>query len=288
MNKENLEFLIRNGIIVDELEKSIDCHIYSSEEENPIIARYGFQKPYKSGYVSISRIIGYDTGFRNISSNILQSMDAFFDAKGDGYHSRSIGMLQYTKENIIENLIKSFEREPITVIETGEGNYTILSNGLHRYTLLRILYLSEISKTNENREEIDGKYTIPVKITEIDLEKTYCKYLLINFQLHHAQDVYIQDVCTHYDEKYLPTGNVEIRYTNGTKQIMTKDELIEFTRQCIKKVEDFSFLSLCIQEISNQFQSFKCFINENFFDIFMLDESIENRRSEINDDSRDD
>jgi len=289
MNRENIEFLKRNNIDIYELNQTVDCHIYSREEENPIVANYDFQNPSEKGNVSIARIIGYDTRFRRIPSNIIMSMDDFFDATGDGYHTRSIGMLQYTKEDILESLKKSMEREPISIIETGEGNYTILSNGLHRYTLLRILYLSEIANAKGNKEEIErinNKYTIPVEITGVDLEKTYCKYILMENQVMGDDwcDNGIRDIQTYYDEDFSNTGRIELIYNNGKKIIMDKEQLMQFTRKFIIENNDRLNIIQDVMKDYKKYKSLKKFINDNFSDIFKINEQNNTERRDEDDD----
>ena len=131
MNECNKRFLERNGIVIEDICTRIDCHIYSREEINPIIAQYNFQRKKEKEMISVADIVGYDTFERSKDTNIFLSMDRFFSEKGSTYSTRSIGMLNYNKENIIESLKQSFKNEPISLVETGEGTYTVLNNDIH-------------------------------------------------------------------------------------------------------------------------------------------------------------
>lgn len=76
-------------------------------------------------------------------------MGNFFGDKNDGYHTRSLGMLDYTSEEIVPKLQNSFEVEPMILDEVDDGKYCISTNGMHRYTILRIHYLlDKLKKQN--------------------------------------------------------------------------------------------------------------------------------------------
>lgn len=286
MKECNKRFLERNGISIEDVCSKIDCHIYSSREINPIISNYGFQTKEESQMVSIADIVGYDTQFREINQNIFMSMDSFFDDKGTGYLTRSLGMLEYDTESIIESLRQSFELEPISLIETGEGTYTVFNNGLHRYTLLRILYLSEAAKANGDKEklaEIAKKYTIQVEVTGVDLDKTYCKYLL---QMINVKDDEwkVTDIQTEYDSKYNLTGNVIVKYANGEKEALSNELLLLLTKERIAEDETFKENYPQLQRIYDRYSSFRQFIDGEFPTLISLQKREENEKGINGDD----
>lgn len=273
MNECNKRFLKRNGISIEDACTSVDCNIYSKDKINYIVSNYGFQTKEQREMISVGDILGYDTDYRGVSTNIFLSMDHFFDDKGSGYKSRSVGMLEYDKDNILEKLKQSFINEPISLIETGEGTYTVFNNGLHRFTLLRILYLSEVAKANGNKEklaEIRKKYTIPATVTGVDLDKTYCKYLLTKAKCG-DKDWDIIDVLTEYDSKYEPTGNSIIKYGSGEKEVLTNELLLDLTRNRIIEDPDFTIHYPEIQQAYNKYPSFKDFIDVEFPEIITLE-----------------
>jgi len=272
MNECNQRFLERNGISIEDISSKIDCHLYNSAEVNPIVSNYAFYTNEEDEMISIADIVGYNTEWRSISKNIFLSMDSFFDNNGDGYHSRSIGMLEYDKDDIIENLKQSFIEESVTLAETGEGTYTILSNGLHRYTLLRILYLSEAASANGDKEklaELRKKYTIPVKVTGVDLDKTYCKYLLQKVSAR--DDEYkVMDVCTEYDSNYKQTGNAVVKYANGKSESLSNELLLMLTKERILEDKTFSYNYPMLQRMYDKYPSFQMFMDEEFFSIIPM------------------
>ena len=275
MNECNKKFLERNGIIIEDISSKINCTIRSSMDENPIIASYAFQKEAEREMISVADIVGYDSECRGINSkNIFLSLDNFFKEGGDGYHSRSLGLLEYNRDNIIEKLKESFINDPMSLIETGEGTYTILNNGLHRYTLLRALYLSEVADAHGNKEkiaELANKYTIPASVTGVDLDKTYCKYLLTKARCG-DEEWDIADVRTEYDSEYRATDNVIIKYGNGRKEVLDTEQLLNLTKERVAEDKDFKKNYPELQYSYNKYLSFAMFIQEEFSDIIQLQE----------------
>lgn len=272
MNKCNEEFLRRNGIVVEEVCSKVDYMIHNNQKENPIVANYGMQTKSKERLVSVADIVGYDSALYGLDENIFLTMDRYFSDKGDSYHTRSTGMLAYNKDNIIEKLYDSFEKEPMSLIETGEGTYTVLNNGLHRYTLLRILYLSEEAKANGDKEklsELAEKYKIPASVTGIDLDKTYCKFLL-SMVKDTNNDYDVIDVEEDYNEKYRNSGKCIVVYANGEKERLDKNQLLEMTRQRIYEDETFKKNYPMLQNLINKYNSFEKTIQEKFSDVIPL------------------
>lgn len=286
MKKCNEEFFRNNGINIEETYQAVDSRIYSREEINPIVTNYNFQGREEERIISVADIVGYDTEYRNIPKNIFQSMDYFFNENGSGYETRSLDMLEYNSDNVMEGLQKSFEAEPISLIETGEGSYTVANNGLHRFTILKILYLSEVAKAKGEPEELARlaeKYKIPANVTTVDLEKTYCKYLLLRaFQKDEYQD--IADISSVLDDDYEYTGETRIEYFSGEQLTLDNAELIELTRQRVKESENIKDLQSQLQQVYNQHKSFRIFMDANFSDLIPLQkQELEERGQEQND-----
>ena len=75
----------------------------------------------------------------------------------------------------------SFEYEPLYALNVENGKYLITTNGLHRFTVLRILYLKDFQEALGNPqkiEEVKEKYKIPMAISEIDSTKAYLEYMI--------------------------------------------------------------------------------------------------------------
>lgn len=271
MNECNEKFFERNGISVQDVCSKVDCHIYSPMEVNPLAATSKFKTEEKPKMVSIADVVGYNAQSKNIIPNVFLSMDQFFDEKQAGYSARSTEMLEYDKDNIIEGLKESFVDEPIVLSETGEGTYTV-EDGLHRYTILRALYLSEAAKVNGDEEKLAKlaeKYTIPASVKGVDLDKTYCNYLLQRTEFEGGEwDVV--DVFQEVGPDYKPTDNVVVEYGNGEHEPLTTEELIGLTRERVLQDDNFKGHYATLQVLSNRYPSFGKFIDENFSDLIHL------------------
>ena len=176
MNYDGKRFLEKigysEGIVYDD-------KIYSPKEINEVVADYGLHDSYTNAYLSIADIVGYEYEWMNVTPNVFKSLDSFFDSNGDGYHSRSVGLLDYSTGELLAKLQDSYIDEPIKVSEIDKGKYIITSNGLHRYTVLRCHYLQECASAKDEFElkSLRDKYTIPVQLQALNYEKTYCNFL---------------------------------------------------------------------------------------------------------------
>lgn len=179
MNKCNEEFMKRNEIDFS----GIDTTIYDIEDINEIVGKYEIQGQRISEEVSIENILGLYNE-KGLPHSFPEILDSFFDENGDGYHSRSVGMLQYDENNVIDRLNSSFRLEPMVLIECDMCKFMIFTNGMHRFIVMRMLYLSAKSKCQNEIElnKLIEKYTIPVEVVKVDFVKTYCKYLIDLFQ----------------------------------------------------------------------------------------------------------
>ena len=287
MNNDNIKFLETNGINPEEMREKVDCRISTLEEINPIVADYAFQKATVEKEVSVADIVGRLEYREKESRDIFESMDGLFDSRGDGYHSRSVGMLEYNKSNILENLKSSFLIEPISLCETGEGQYVVYINGLHRCTILRILYLKEIADANNNEQkiqEINKKYTISADVTGINLEKTYCKYILMNIPpIDSNKSIY--DISRYFDrDNCCATDYINITFYPREIITVSEKELIELTRRTIEKyIQDVGKIPQIIIDSMNKFKSFKFFIEKEFGDLLKKVISFDEKKGEEHD-----
>lgn len=261
MNNDVQRFLNINGIDPMELSQNINGRLQAPSEINDIVTKYSFHKPYEARNISVADIIGYDYEWSYINPYIAYSMDAFFDSRGDGYHSRSVGLLDYTAYDVVDRI--DFEYERMVVDDMGDNKYVISTNGLHRYTVLRILYLSEYIKARGNKEEIERlkeKYTIPVKFGELDIIKTYSKYLLM------SSNCGVKDIEKEYDrENWTYTGRLIIIKENN-EQIIIKndDELLRYVKSQAKSINQ-NIENL--QKAYNSYPSFREFSEKYCGDI---------------------
>lgn len=225
LSDDTLDFLKRNGTSYEELREKVDTRLYSLKDIDYIVNSYLIRLDREPKQVSIADIIGYDYEFANTinTNDIFESFPNFFQTNGDSYHTRANGMLECNGDNIVQGLLRSFKVEPIKIGATPKGKYIIDVNGLHRYTVLRSLYLIELSRLGEDKEaitELNSKYTIPVEASEIDYIKTYSHYVLVTLGI-------VRYISKEYDNNYNATGNARVEFSNKQRKIMSNSELIQ-------------------------------------------------------------
>lgn len=301
MNKCNEEFIKKHNIDLS----SFDTRIYTLRDINPIIHKYEVQGKTYNTNISMNDLVGFYE-HDNCYLEFPNVMDDFFDEFGDGYHSRSVGLLSYDLDKLFDILSTSFKIEPIKTLEV-DNKHVILTNGMHRFIVLRLLYLNERSKCSENDlDSLNQKYIIPIQTTKVDTTKTYCKYLIDIFNpacimgryfsnIEKENDYYflteikgwnckelvtlnedeyqyyldsVVSLGNEYDEYYNPTGRCQLKKFNGEKIVLTDQELIEFTRSIIinSKRNNEELF-----ENINKYPSLKDFINNYFSDLFDLE-----------------
>ena len=147
MNKDVQLFLNRNNTTKEEVISKTDAHIYEPSEINQIIDVFGLYNMKADDKISINDIVGYKT--YGDYENIFDSMSTYFDSQGPERFNRSVGMLNYSNDQIIAALNETFINEPIVVKEADKGKYVIDENGFHRFTILKANYLIEsVEKLN--------------------------------------------------------------------------------------------------------------------------------------------
>lgn len=225
LSDDTLDFLKRNGTSYEELREKVDTRLYSLKDIDYIVNSYLIRLDREPKQVSIADIVGYDYEFANTinTNDIFESFPNFFQTNGDSYHTRANAMLEYTGDNVVQGLLRSFKVEPIKIGATPKGKYIIDVNGLHRYTVLRSLYLIELSRLGEDKEaitELNSKYTIPVEASEVDYIKTYSHYVLATLGI-------VRYISKEYDNNYNATGNARVEFSNKQRKIMSNSELIQ-------------------------------------------------------------
>lgn len=238
MNKCNKDFL--DSINMDYTK--IDRKLYKRIDLNEIVSKYEIQGDTIHDIVSLENIYGiYSDDF--LAKDLLDALDDCFDYVGDPYHTRAVDMLRYDETNVIDKLSLSFIREPISLIEVDVNKHLILTNGIHRFLVLRLIYLNEKSKckTSDDLEKLKKKFSIPVKKTKVDLLKTYCKFLIDIFQPVNCMNKYYDNI----EEK--KDGNNETYYVltelvrwNSTKEInLTSEEMNDYLNSDVNISNDY-------------------------------------------------
>ncbi|MDD3896057.1 MAG: hypothetical protein PHP49_03415 [Bacilli bacterium] len=258
INRDVLNFFEMHDIDFKELALNDNSRISSTKELNKIIADYGIHDSEKDEEVSVADIIGYNF-FENQNKNIFYAINDFFKSNGSRYQQRSIELLNYSSDEIMNKLGPSFKEQPICIEELPGNKYLISSNGLHRYMILRIHFLKEsngLDKDSKEYMELKTKYKIPVRLKKVNLIKTYANYLLSS----HPELGF--NLKLELNDNYEHTGKV-ILELNNKQYILDTDELIDYLNDVLINTQDPKYFDL-IKMYSERYESFKTFINNNF------------------------
>lgn len=255
-NSNIQKFIEKNEINTDYFMRNKKANFFSKYDINPIVARYGIYKNETKLKISVENIIGKS---REDTDNILCELNLLFDENAGMYQKRSISMLEYSKDNIVENLQDSFYNEPIRLMEIKKEKYIIKDDGMHRSCLLKAHFLNEVEKSSNNEIEIykmREKYTIPVLAEKIDTIKTYSAYLI------HLFDKNIK-VENELDKNYKKTEKVLLYNEKDESKLLDDTQLIEYVIKNIKKIP------------KKEFKQIKCELYQNdeyfkeFFDNYL-------------------
>lgn len=234
---DNLEnFIVNNNIDIRKISELPESHVLDLHEINPIILRYAIYNDPVFSRKSISDIIGIATVPDNYDkSNIVNNLGLYFSKHTEkivSYSNRSDTMLQYSDQDIVSGLYDSFSKEPMVVLELDNGKALVSENGVHRYHVLKTHYLNELSKAN-NQEDINNlnkKYTIPLKVETVDLIKTYSNFMLSltgrPFHLSKERD------------NSLKQTNNAVLEVRGQQAVLNDQQLIEVIKLNLEKLAD--------------------------------------------------
>lgn len=242
---DTARFLIRNGMTYEELERSTSITMSSQEDIDPILHKYRIESDKEKEMVSIADVVGYDYNYLTGGNNLLKAFPNFFDSSAkDGYHIRSLSMLDLTTENGVSALFTSFQEEPIKLADAPGGKYTISGNGMHRYSILRSLYLIEMVRANgdsSKEQSIREKYTIPTLVSKVDYVKTYSNFVLSNLKL-------VFWLGNERDNNNALTGRAKVELTNGDILFLTNEELIAYVGNAIRSQKDYSSIQWLLED----------------------------------------
>lgn len=257
-NLETMEFLERNNIPIMDVPQ-ITERIIEPIEIDSILEELVISTEEVSTNISIADILGYASPRKR---DIIESISEFFDGQKDGYHKRSIGMLNYTPDNIMAGLERSFDVEPMKVREVEPGSCFISGNGMHRFTILKIMYLIEKYR-GADIEKLRQKYTIPVFLNKVDKIKTYCSYLIRQF----SDNIHVY---SEIDNDHHKTDKVEvINGTTNTTRILADEELIIFTTELLRDINLDIPKLLSLSKHVEKNPSFYEFLNTYFKDLLI-------------------
>lgn len=263
LNDDVLNFIKRHNMDLKRLLQYDSSQLSTTNDINRIIGNYGYFSENEDAFVSVADIIGYNYIHDPQNKNLFLNFDNFFDSQGDRYHSRSIGMLNYSSDEIIEKLDRSFKEEPMVVEAITSDKHVISTNGLHRYMVLRAHFINEsygLDKESLDYKKVREKYKIPVKLKKVDLIKTYANFLL---STHPDFECYMR---SEFDNNYKYTGRVTLELLNNKRLTLNDDGLIKFLKQILTNTKCPDYFDR-INKYSIKYDSFRTFIDGSFPDI---------------------
>ena len=284
MNKTVEEFLEKNNIVYPALQQEGLLKVKSASDVNYIIARNRiFKNSYKKTRISIADILGYEYESQGLTGqDFIYNMSNFFDIEGSGYQARSISMLEYSTDEIVDKLKPSFSREPMKIIEADKGGkYVIGDNGLHRYHVLKAHFLKEMFALSLDDKEgynaLKEKYTFDVSLCELDFTKTYSSYILKKIANFKGES--IPYFSAELDQDYNYTGKLKITTSEPENELVLNDEqLIKFVQDRFNEyINDKSISSHEKQDVLSlimvnyeMFDSFREYCDKNLPELVRL------------------
>lgn len=234
--------------------------IKTREQINPILEGcVVFGKGYVKN-VSVGDIIGYNYNTYDLTDNIATNLGYFFDEAGTDYQKRSVGMLNLPREEFLEKMKEVCKDDTMCLTECDDNKFVISNNGLHRFNVLRVHYLNELSRLKENTPEniqnLKKKYELSAYVTPIDYTKTYASYFLNLLN----PEFKLKPI---FDDNWNITNKSQLMY-NGKSKVLSDDDLIDFLRTFIFKYKNNIGSNIDqYNECYNKVKSFKRFVDDN-------------------------
>lgn len=224
------KFLNEKNIDSSFIEINENAVCYNKRDINSIISKYGMYKNRIVQKVCVDSVIGK---YRGKTQKVLNELNDLFNEDAESYRKRSVSMLKYDSEEVVNCLKNSFIAEPIELKEIKKGKYIIGNNGMHRVNLLRVHYFNELNKCNspEQIKALKIKYTIDVNVEMLDVIKTYSRYLISFIN----SDITIED---EIDENFLKTENVILYDDHNKAKKFNNNQLMEFVINNIDSIKD--------------------------------------------------
>ena len=252
------EFLKKNGVDVDGfIEENARRLLKVYELYDDGIANFAIYDSKKDDVVNIADVIGIPNYLAK-ERGFLDNFCIMFDPLGDTYHSRANGMLEYSSDEVVEKLEKSFREEPIKLSGIGD-KYFLGGNGNHRIHLFLMHYLMDSYKG----VDVDNKYKIPAVVQRLDCIKTYANF--IGSLLWDESFTVKSD----YDGFVRKTGKARVTY-HGERMVFTDEELVNFLRErmeALKNLDEDYYIDvikgLWVKYNREESGLFKTFIGEH-------------------------
>lgn len=287
------DWLEREKIDVKHVLDKTNDKLLSSDKYNPIVTEFGVFYEPNTEEVSIGDIIGFEndgqTFFRGRGENVFEELIYLYsDDLENEYKTRANGILMYSKEEVLSKLSESFKTDPLRVKEVDFGKYSIDGNGKHRFTILKAIYLSELAEIDPNdQDKLDAlkkKYTIPVTLARMDVDKTYTNFFMSSFGIYDVNtksyDPNTGFMSVEWKDELFFIGSIESQIKLA-KRIVTENanifnEPYKGKRKpgeiCDRKHLRFIQLKRIIDSMPNFYRtlsSFRKYVNENMKDCLL-------------------
>lgn len=225
MGKELDNLLRRYSVTEEELRRSGTCEFTPMEEFIGPFLRYTVHKPSKTIELPLSQIEGCSES--HDTDNYLDFFRVLFDEKQDGYGSRSLGMLKFGINDVMEDMLNGPFQKEAMVTDCIDGHYFVSDNGKHRLAILKLFSAIE-ECWGVSEEQLDKKYVIPVRNFNVDLIKTYSNYISTRLgdERFFVKNEYVD---------HAPTGNGTIVY-HGENYSADDRKLLTFLQNRVEKV----------------------------------------------------
>ncbi len=242
-------FLIYHEINPDSISKKVDTKLYSKEYFLGVLSSYIIYKPQRIEEVSIGDIYGYNFDLEEPNVSIFELLNSYFKedkkkkvngfGKKQDYFNRSNENIFLSSNQMIEKSNNCTELITVNRIDIDNNINLIYTNGMHRFLLLKIIYLKMISLFPDKIDEIKEKFKLKVSLSEIDEIKTFCFFIMDHY---YSQINKVVGYKLEY-EGYKMTGRIKIGIGENDEFnehfIFNDDELIEFVKPMISQDLDF-------------------------------------------------
>ncbi len=251
-----LEFAMALGIDVVSFMRDPANDFYEPRDIDPIAASYGIYDSCNDlELISVADMLGHDkcVSFdRYGGRNILRTLKDFFErGSRSTYKIRALELLDYRSgEDFIRELKRrNDDTRDMRLTQMGDGKYLVTGNGIHRYSVLRVLYLRDKAKKEKSEEELRAIYTIPVTVEcRLNFFRTYCNYIILKGN----RDIEYIGFTTGVDSYC-------ILYKSGERQTIDNNQLAILLQQSVDKLDVYD-----MYEITNNYntiENFRLFVD---------------------------
>ena len=245
---------------------NIKFKIKTKEEINPILYFCCITGEREIKKVSVANILGFDYMCYNLENDLCKNMNYFFDEQGTGYQRRSIGMLEMNKDEFLDKMKRVCKEDTMCLIQCDNKKFVVSSNGLHRFNVLKIHYLSDLNNIDhlsfDAIKDLKKKYEFDMEVTRVDYVKTYSYFILHNLNA----DFTVKPI---WDKDWNSTNQSEVIFKDKSR-IFSDDELVVLVQEVVEMCKNNGLINVdFFNEYYNKVESFREFVGNN--DLHLVD-----------------